>query len=390
MIINNMKGLYTRFNKVQLLRGGREYFDCLVETIERTEQFIHLQYYIFDADDTGQRVADALKKAAERGVKVFLLVDGFASQQLPGEFIADLKKSGVHFRWFQPLLKGKGFYFGRRLHHKVVVADGVISLVAGLNVSNRYNDMPEHSAWLDWAVIAEGEVSAELYTICRMLWYKSSYSKQLAREKPEEIKPSGIKDICEVRVRRNDWVRRKNQVTRSYLEMFRDAKEEIIIMSSYFLPGKKLRKRMEQAARRGVRIRLILAGRSDIRIAKYAERYMYRWLINKKIKIFEYQPNIVHGKIGVCDKTMVTVGSYNFNNISAYASLELNLDIRNKPFAEDTHQKLVRIIETDCEEINETNAKVYQGFGQRIAQRVSYEVVRLMIFVFTFYFKQKE
>ena len=101
----------------------------------------NLQIYIFEDDETGVEVATALMKAAQRGVKVYLLLDGYASQYLPDEFIVQLKEGGVQFRWFEPLFRSRHFYFGRRLHHKLIVVDTVHSLVGGVNISNRYNCM---------------------------------------------------------------------------------------------------------------------------------------------------------------------------------------------------------------------------------------------------------
>ena len=110
-------------NKVRLVRGGKEYFDILVELINKAQDTVHLQTYIYEADETGNTVADALIQAAGRNVAVYLLVDGYASQGLPTLFIDKLVDAGVHFRYFEPLLKSRNFYFGRRLHSKVLVVD---------------------------------------------------------------------------------------------------------------------------------------------------------------------------------------------------------------------------------------------------------------------------
>ncbi|MFO0414240.1 MAG: phospholipase D-like domain-containing protein, partial [Bacteroidota bacterium] len=149
--------VYTGRNRVSLIRGGTPYFTTLCNLIDQAKISLHLQTYIYDSDETGNLIGDRLCMAAERGVKVYVLLDGYASQNLSDDFKIKLNNSGVKLRWFQPILKAKSFYFGRRLHHKVVVADGSRALVGGINISNRYNDLPEQPAWLDWAVETYGE-----------------------------------------------------------------------------------------------------------------------------------------------------------------------------------------------------------------------------------------
>ena len=134
---------------LRLVKSGREYFSLLEQIILEAEKKLHLQIYIFEDDETGQKIAQALIAAVKRGVKVFLVADGYASQNLSASFIDHLRSAGIHFRFFNPLLKSKFFYFGRRMHHKVVVADGNKALVGGINFSNNYNDTLGSSAWLD-------------------------------------------------------------------------------------------------------------------------------------------------------------------------------------------------------------------------------------------------
>lgn len=380
---------YSLHNKVKLINGGSEYFELLEGMIKLARFTIHLQVYIFDEDETGKRIAKALVTAATRGVKVYLLVDGYASKNLSKEFIDLLLNAGINFRRFEPIFKSKSFYFGRRLHHKVVVTDVYHCLVAGLNISDRYNDLPEAKAWLDWALYAEGDVAEALARVC-VRRYKARIPIDLATLDSIALNLQQIKNDCAVQVRINDWVARKREITNSYLEMFKTAKNDIIIMSPYFLPGELIRRRIKQAIRRGVRIRVIQAGISDIATSKYAERYLYQWLFKNKIEIYEYQKTVLHGKIAVCDGEWVTVGSYNLNNLSAYASIELNLNVSSTTFAEKTDQRLREIIEKDCVQITEAEYIKTTNFVEHLMQKAAYNLLRLMLFLFTFYFKQKE
>ncbi len=177
---------YIHHNDVKLIEGGRAYFDLLEKMIGKARHSVHFQVYIFDEDETGKRIAHALREAALRGVKVYLLVDGYASGSLSMEFIKDLKDAGVSVRLFGQLFRSKNFYFGRRLHHKVVVVDAFHCLVAGLNVSDRYNDIGENKAWLDWALFAEGAVGEVLARVCIRRYKNSRHSEKLFRARKNQ------------------------------------------------------------------------------------------------------------------------------------------------------------------------------------------------------------
>lgn len=358
--------------------------------IDNARHVFHLQTYIFDEDETGLAIADALKRAAARGVKVYLLLDGYASQGLSKDFIASLKSAGVKFRWFEPILKSRHFYFGRRLHHKVAVADACNSLVGGVNISNKYNDIDGVPAWLDWAVLSRGEVSILLHRICVRVWNRSDWKPQtsvLRDAVPEfELPEPG----CQVRVRVNDWVRGRNQISRSYLEMLRNARHSITIMSSYFLPGRAIKRHMVAAVRRGVKVKVIIAGYSDVMIAKQAERYMYAWLFRHGIEIYEYRNNVLHAKISTYDGKWVTVGSYNLNNISAFASIELNLDIMDKDFAQTTEAALQGIIDTDCDRVVKDEFAKKNHILLQLWQWTCYQLIQVSFFLFTFYFRPQK
>lgn len=385
--VRNITTGYTIYNHARLVRGGRDYFAALQTLIESARHSIHFQIYIFGEDQTGEMVVSWLEAAAASGVDVWLMVDGYASAGLSSALLQRFKTSGIRFRYFEPLLQGGSWYFGRRMHHKVVVADACRALVGGLNVSDRYNDLPGRPAWLDWAVEVEGEAAFELFRICAHMWTRN----MPAARRLMAAHPSPVFDVaadCPVRVRRNDWVNRKGQVSRSYLELLRNAKEEVIIMSSYFLPGRAIRRSLRQAARRGVTINLILAGVSDVSIAKHAERYMYRYLLGNGVRIFEYRRNVLHGKLAVQDARWVTIGSYNVNNISAYASVELNLDIDDADFGAHTRGILLKIMEDDCVLISEDDYRTRYHLPARLLQWSSYLLFRIVFFLFTFYFRQ--
>jgi cardiolipin synthase A/B len=379
---------FTHHNTVSLIRCGEPYFSTLTRLINEAQHSIHLQVYIFEEDETGSSIAEALIAAANRGVTVYLLVDGYASKDLTTSFIDKLRSAGIHFRFFQPLLKSEHFYFGRRMHHKVMVADAQFSLVGGINISDRYNDIHNVPAWLDWALLTEGTIAAELYKLCVDLWIKPGKTgERKFFERP--MPPHAHDPNLPIRIRRNDWVKRKNQISGSYINMLKKSRSHITIMSSYFIPGQLIRHQLSRAARRGIDISIIVTGVSDVKLAKNAERYMYRWLLKRNIKLYEYNRTVLHGKLATSDDKFVTVGSYNVNDISAYASIELNLDVENAAFAKSVQQQLEKIIADDCVQVTQESYITKYNIFHRFIQYISYITTRMLFHLFTFYFKQQ-
>ncbi len=383
---------YTSKNRISLVNSGEDFFSLLLSLVAKAKQTIHFQVYIFENDETGRRVAEALKEAAKKGVSVYLHVDGYASQKLKGQFRQELEQAGVHFKFFEPLLKSSHFYFGRRLHQKVFVFDGIYSLVGGLNIGDRYNDMPDAPAWHDVALYAEGEIAYQLHLLCNRMWRKR-------RKLKDKISKKDVDAFCDtileeerqlIRIRQNDWVKRKSEVWNTYRILFAKANETITVMCSYFLPGRTYRKLLSRAAARGVKIKVILAGKSDIMLSKNAERYLYNWLLKKNIRIYEYQRTVLHAKMSVADEQFVTIGSFNVNNISAYASLELNLDIKSPAFGMYVQQVMDDIIAKDCRQITKENYISSANFFRRAWQKTAYLLVNGMTTLFTFYFKQED
>lgn len=389
--VTNMKTNHAAYslNEAKLVLGGQEYFDLLEKLIRSARYYIHLQVYIFEEDETGTHIADMLVQAALKGVSVYLLVDGYASQNLSRSFVSKLEDADVHFAWFEPLFKSSRFYFGRRLHYKVLVVDGIEAMVGGINISERYKGNDHLVPWFDMALYVKGPVAAELNAVCCKTW--NSYSPQLCKlpeVKDAPVLNTQVQELTSVRVRMNDWVKRKSQVWRTYADMFVNAQNSIVIVCSYFLPGWKFRKLMAAAVKRGVSIKIVVAGPSDVMIAKHAERFLYRWVLQNNIRLFEYQKSVLHAKVATSDGKRMTIGSYNVNNISEYASIELNLDVRGKPFVTDVDAMLEKMIATDCLEITMENYLATTSRIRQLWQHLCYEVIKVVLYLFTFYFKK--
>lgn len=371
---------------MRLISGGREYFDLLLQLINQAIDSIHLQTYIFNDDETGTLVANALKQACQRKVQVYLVADGYASQALHRRFIAELKEAGIHFRFFEPLFRSRHFYFGRRMHHKVMVVDAKYAMVGGINIANRYNDIEDQKAWLDFALYVEGDIARDLCLLCWKTW--NGFRPNMAKTPCERLTDTTTKADPTIVMRRNDWVRGKNQVSKSYLRLLRNAESHVVILCSYFLPGKVIRRNIVQAIKRGVTVSVIAAGSSDVMLAKHAERWLYDWLLRNGVKLYEYQKNVLHGKLAVCDDKWMTIGSYNINDISAYASVELNLDVYHAGFAKEVRQKLEQIINTECIPITTEYHSRTKNIFTQFVRWISYQFIRGVFRLFTFYFKR--
>ena len=383
---------YTFRNRVKPVRGGKNFFDLLLKLIDEANHSIHLQIYAFEDDDTGKMVAKALMEAAERKVDVYVLADGFASQGLSKSFIEDLRDAGVRFRFFEPLLRSKYFYFGRRLHNKVAVIDSIKAVVGSMNIADRYNDTSEEKSWLDAALYVEGEAAIQLQQVCWQLWLRKRSRKKLPvdKEAAEFVSSFSEEETVAVRVRQNDWVMQKIEISRSYHLLFGNARETIYIMCSYFLPGKRLLSRLRSAARRGVEVHVVLAGASDVKTAKFAERYLYRWLLRNKMHVYEYQPTILHTKLTIADSKYLTIGSYNLNGLSAHASIELNLEVIDEKTVSAIENQIKKIIKEDCTPVD-SESYVDRWFRPRqLVLWLSYQFMNFMLMLTTFYFKQRE
>lgn len=378
---------YNTNNHLQLLVHPGEYFHHLERMIANAKHIIHLQTYIFQNDITGTKVAGWLMDAAGRGVKVYVLVDGYASQGLPNDFVQQIRDAGVYFSFFEPIIKSKKFYVGRRMHHKIVSVDDAYALVGGINIADRYDKIPDMPSWMNIDLFIKGESAGELAKICGEVWNKNSGRIRVDKTKAQSHYFLADEKKSPIRIRRNDWVMRMYEVTRSYKELFNTAEKDIIIICSYFIPGRTFRNLMKKAAARGVDIQVVVAGPSDVMTAKYAERYLYDWLLRNKIRIYEYQDDVLHAKASQRDGNWMTVGSYNLNELSSRVSLELNVDIDDAAFVQHARQIMLDIIKNNCVEI--TPSRKWNIFA-RFGHWVWYHVFSMLLFLFTFYLKHEK
>lgn len=363
---------YIGGNDVKLVKSGNDYFNTLEEIINQATQTIHFQTYIFEEDATGRYVASQLLRAARRGVKVYLLVDAYASGKLSRKFTEELKNYGIEIRRFSPLHIWK-LETGRRLHHKIVVIDKKYALIGGINIANKYKGVNEKE-WLDYAVLLQGNIVWDAYVLCYQLWNKKIYKPRIKKTSDVIPHPSNIK----ARLSQHDFLRRKLNISKSYKTALRNAKNEIYLVSSYFIPGRRMLREILKAADRGVKIYLILGKQSDVSIAQKATYFLYHQLLEHEIQIYEYIPSVVHAKVMTVDEKWSTVGSYNLNFISEYNSIELNVNINDENFAKLLKQELLNVINNDCEKVHKDEYLAKLNFFTRIRHQINYSIVRFL------------
>lgn len=379
---------YIPANRLALLHSGSDYFDLLERYIAQAQQEIHLQFYIFNDDQAGKRIATAIISAAKKGVKIYLLMDGYEARSLSKDFIRSISVPNLQWQFFEPLFRSKHFYIGRRLHHKIAVFDQRIALVGGINIADRYLGNENKPAWLDLAISIEGGAVAAIYEVCRSYW-NDAVETAFRLGEPATLTRQATSGDCSVRVRRNDWVKGQNQIWKSYFDLFNQADERILVMCSYFLPGWIFLNLIKKAIARGVRVQVILAGISDVPLAKHAERYLYRWMLRNGVELYEYKGSVLHAKVGIRDDRWLSIGSYNVNNISALASIELNVDVRNKAFVSEVVAVLEEVISKSCLRITPEQYHATQNLVKQLWQWVCYQVIKMVLFLATFYFRRE-
>ncbi len=364
---------------ITLVHSGEDYFSRLERIILESKSEIHIQTYIFDYDSTGKKIIEALKIAASKNVKINILIDGFGSYSFPEVIINDLKKIGIKIRFFSPFFSANSLYIGRRLHHKIIVSDAQTALIGGINIAEKYHGTEKIASWLDYAVeINEENIAESLQKLCKDIYFKNRI-----------IRRKEIKSVFEnpqettIKVLQNDWLKRKNEIFKTYINKISTAEKEIVIVSSYFLPGKKLIRSLKKASQKGVKIKLILSGISDVPMARRASCHLYSKLLRYNIELYEWKKSVLHGKTAVIDANWTTIGSFNLNNLSSFASIEMNVAIDSEGFAKEYLVHLNEII-AQCDRITPETLKLTYGLTSKFTNWVSYWVSRTAEIIITY------
>jgi len=373
----------TRFcegNDVQLLIGGAQYFPALETELDAARQEIYLETYIFDQDATGQRIAAALARAARRGVATHVLVDGFGTRGMPAALASLMQSAGVHLLVYRPDISPFTLRRSRlrRLHRKLVLVDARTAFVGGINIIDDMHTPGQIPPRVDFAVAVRGPLVDEAHAAVTRLWVIVSWTQFRRRWRTWGLRcapnPTAGSQRAALVIRDNLGHRR--DIEEAYLDAISSARSEVIVAMAYFLPGVRFRHALTDAARRGVRVVLLLQGRVEYFFLHHASRALYGSLLEAGIEIQEYHKSFLHAKVAVIDGRWATVGSSNIDPFSLLMAREANVVVDDENFARQLRASLTQLIDTGARAVVRENWS-QQPLAARSLAWLSYGLFRL-------------
>ena len=396
---------FNHHQRVHLLQGAVELFAAVIAAVDASVTEVRLETYIFHFDAQGERVADALVRAAERGVSVYLVVDGIGTPPLPPEWERRLDAAGVQWHRYLPL-----GYFGvfrpgrwRRLHRKLCVIDDAVAFCGGINVLDDWVD-PHYGALssprFDFAVQVHGALALEVKQAMEQFWARLELSRHveslrsprtrrlLLQAAPHPVLPHGVphphahapgESVWAALVLRDNLLHR-SRIEKVYRKAIADARHEVWIASAYFVPGRKLRRALVHAAQRGVRVRVLLQGRYEYFMQYHGARTVYGELMQAGVEIYEYTGGFLHAKVAVVDQRWATVGSSNLDPLSLLLAREANVVVRDGPFAKLLRERLLQAMQQQSTRVD-SEAYAHRSRWQRSMDLLALGVMRIVLFL---------
>jgi cardiolipin synthase len=398
-------------HQVELLKGAHDFFPELVSAIDQSVHEVRMETYIFSVEGTGGLIAEALERAGQRGVAVYLVMDGAGTPSIPSAWVTRFNAAGVLWRIFSPLgwlgllIPGRW----RRMHRKLCVVDGSVAFCGGINVLDDLFD-PNHGVLevprLDFTVRVTGPLVQDAHAATVKFWWRmqavrkvrevdfsaSWHILQAAVARALRVKKHGGEEaspqqpgsvshgaVAELVLRDN--LRHRARIERAYRQAIGGARKEIIIANAYFLPGRKLRKGLIHAAKRGVRVRLLLQGRYEYFMQFHATRPVYGALLDAGVEIHEYAISFLHAKVAVIDGHWATVGSSNLDPLSLLLAREANVVVEDAAFAQELRAELEDAIVKGGTPVNPA-AFANRPWRQQILERLAFGLMRLVLFLF--------
>lgn len=373
---------FSEGNQLSLLETGAEFFPALEAAIDAARAEIYLETYIFKHDTIGRELVAALRRATARGVTVRLLVDGFGSRSFVAEERRRLLDAGIQMLVYRQELSTWSLrrHRLRRLHRKLAVIDAQVAFVGGINLSNDHPaaipDHPRH----DYALRIEGPLLRAIHATTRHLWELVAWASFHHRFRiNDDALPRGLpagKITASFVIRDN--LRHRRDIENAYLDAIGRARHSILIANAYFLPGRRFRRALVNAAERGVAITILLQGKVEYRLQHYATQALYPSLLNHGIRIFEYRLSFLHAKVAVVDDAWATVGSSNIDPFSLLLAREANVVVRDTGFATELRTRIEGAMTRGAAELSLANWQKKMVLA-RVLRWAAYGLVRLAV-----------
>lgn len=351
----HMKDTWRDGNSVELLINGEEFYPRVFDRIRAARQEVLLETFIIADDKVGQELQQALIAAAEAGARVEAMVDGYGTVDLSAPFITRMIDAGITLRVFDPSPRRFGLRTNlfRRLHRKIVVVDGEVAYIGGINYSAEhlgdFGDMSKQ----DYAVEVRGPIVADIQRASIDLLREASLKQHGIPRTGDFVAPvtsSAGHSRMMIAVRDNN--KHTSDIEKCYLKAIRAAKKRIVIANAYFFPGYRLLRALRNASRRGMEVTLILQGQPDMPWVSACSRLLYNYLLKEGVKIYEYCERPLHGKVAIVDDEWSTVGSSNLDPLSLAMNLEANVFIEDRAFNQQLYEHLEQLAKSSCKPIS--------------------------------------
>jgi cardiolipin synthase A/B len=410
---------FTSGHHVHLLQGAAEFFPALIAAMDAARYDIRMETYMFDFTASGADVGAALARAALRGVRVQLVVDGAGTGDVPADWRERFAAAGVQYAVFNPIGRLGMLHpsHWRRLHRKLVVVDGgtdeAVAFCGGINILDDYHD-PNHGALaaprFDFSVQVTGPLVDAVMDTTGNLWQRLQAVQKLRQRDISAAVTSWVSSravlfgkanhaatalqslandsaasvLSKAALLLRDNVRNRKSIERAYLKAIGEARHEVIIANAYFLPGGKLRKAIISAAQRGVKVKLLLQGKYEYFMQYHAARPVYSALLKAGVEIYEYAPSFLHAKVAVVDadqpQAWATVGSSNLDPLSLLLAREANVVVQGSDFAQALRAKLVHAMAHDGKQIDPADY-ANRPWTQRTLDWMAFAVMRAALWI---------
>ena len=317
-------------NDIRVFHTGDALYNSMLTDIKTAICRVSFEVYMFESDETGHRFARALSERARAGVKVRLIYDSAGSLNADNRIFDQLRKSGVEVLEFRPLRPWRKRFgvFGRN-HRKILVVDGEIGYVGGMNVGDYWShEVNGNEAWKDSHVRLNGPAAKDLEVLFVETWHRETgellpiKAPCLIERRPDELSET-TQHLGEVLILGGRG-RYRERIRRSYEKQIQTAEHRIVIVAAYFIPDRGIRQALIGAAARGVEVILMLPEKSDVVLSVKASRHLFSEFLENGVRIFLWQPSILHDKSMIVDASYAVVGSSNFDSLSLNYNMEAN------------------------------------------------------------------